>query len=243
MRRAWMMAPLALLAACIDFVEVTAPPPEPRPASATVTLQVGDRTRLHAGDSLFAVGYASAGRADDGTPRAFADDVLHVAGVPVAPEPRPDSSRAYFVRLPLPDPVRAGGPLEVRMPTVAGVDPPPTFRLYLARPLDDDTLRIAAGQDLVLRFLTAAADATQPSQASWNLLLLGDGGAHVALGASGPLPATVRVPATWLPAPGPNGLRVELSAQQHALAGDGGAPYQAAVSLVQDFSWTVLVAP
>lgn len=232
------LAAALLLAGCIDFKEITEPPPEPPPppsrlpAEFHASLVLDEAGRGDPGGSPAAGGvrvHASLtpGRGPDGWPAPVGDDTLRVSGVALTPTSvAPDGTLVYEGWAPLPGPGEEGVLLAVSPPRAARrEDWPAVLHQPIPRRLGEDTLRVAAGAELRLPFsLPEPPPEARVPERGWYLEVSGARG-QLSVSGSGAPPSPLVVPLGLL-APGPGetlGARLHLSSRT-ALGerGDGG---------------------
>ena len=192
--------PLALLlAGCIDFVELSGPGQEAE-ARAIVSVTLLDRPDgVAPHDSLLVNAEVFPGRDRNGDPRPFQDASL-VVGERALPPVRPDDP---VLRYEAGWEVQAGSlataPLSVRLPVVRDQQfSPPVLVLSVPVRVGADTLRLAPGEPLVIRFRRPAGGDV-PSEERWNLLLR-RGVGYFSITSIAPLPDSLVVPREWIPA-------------------------------------------
>jgi hypothetical protein len=232
-----IVAALAVgLAACIDFVE-----PDLPELGAPVVLQVGVVIVdvVSAGvDARLAPGLDA-----DGFRRSVSRAALRVAGVAIDPDTvLRNGTHVYDAELVL---ARSpADPILIEAPAVDDVAaPPPVARWFTVRRVGPDTVRLAAGADLVLVLDTsAAAPDPPPATRQWVLALTGANGTFT-IASTGIPPDTLVVPARWLPAPADGVVQARLVAQQSAQLRPPPGDYVALLTLDTRITWTVLVEP
>jgi hypothetical protein len=195
MRSLFVFVIAALCAGCWDFVE-----PDFPEAGAPAVLQsstfVDERGNISI-DALLAPGFTVAG-----LQREVPNDTLHVYGLSLAPaEIKKNGSRAYTFsgNLDSPDPLRV--PFVLDGPVIEEVTgPPPHVRWFGIRKLDPDTITWPRGTELRLRIDTTLAQATPlPQIRQWFLEIRGKDRSF-RVSSDGLPPATLRLPAEWVPA-------------------------------------------
>lgn len=104
-----------------------------------------------------------------------------------------------------------------------------------------DTLRIAAGQDLPLPItVRPAADQPAPDLRNWSVVVQGRSAFRI--GADGPPPDTLLIPARFLPAPADSTLVARMSIVQ-ALTPQPQQNYQVVFVLYVDLAWIIVQTP
>jgi hypothetical protein len=227
---------LALAAACFTgCLEFTEPeiPQAGAPAVLQATVSILDDGRVSASASL-TPGFDSLG-----VPRRVTDPTLRVMGRDLQPaDAVADEPRRYQGSWTIAE-AEALGPIAIEPPTVAGAPPPPPPVWHGMRRSGPDTLRVLAGEDLVLD-LEVDERGTAPIR-QWFLQMAGAEGA-IRLSADGPPPERLVVPAIWLPEPLPDGtFRVTLNySQSESRVGPAGN-YVLSGSLSIRADWVVMV--
>ena len=184
-----------LLSGCFDFVA-----PDLAEAGAPAVLQ----TSVFLSDSgtVRAEAKLVPSLTVEGLNRSVPNDTLHISGLALVPTSiRRNGTREYSVQTTLPDPAAFIRPLRVESPRVSGVSAhPPPVDWYAIERADRDTVQLMTGQDLELNVVVEPGQAMPPpDQRFWILEIAGDS-ISFRISASGPPPATLRVPAYWLPA-------------------------------------------
>jgi hypothetical protein len=168
-----------------------------------------------------------------------------------------DSVRLLGVVVPAGDTIVAGARPFVAWWTRSGAQPPPDLVLVgprvegvsLPQPLVSwglpwtdlpDTLHMQAGSDLPLRVTpAAAAPVPAPAYSGWSLDLRGAG--RFTLGADGPPPDTLTVPARFLPPPQDGVITAVLTIYQGVTEQSVNQDYTAVIGVSVDLTWVVLV--
>jgi hypothetical protein len=222
------------LSACLDFVE-----PEIPHAGAPATLNVS----LLVFNELTAALTArlEAGFDGVGLPRRVVDETLRLSGQPLQPAQRLEDGALLYEATQAVTPADVLGPITVVPPSVTGTTPPPAPTWLGMRRVGPDTLRLAAGTDLVLELEVAAGGTAAIRQ--WFLELVGSEGSVIRLSADGPPPERLVVPAIWVPAPAGDGaIHARLTyIQSETTAGPFG-DYVVSASLQIRLSWVVRIA-
>ncbi len=236
-RRSPAIAALVLalpLAGCIDFVD----PNLPLPGAAVLQVNV----HLLGNLTFSMEATLQPGLAPSLEFRTVPNDTLVVNGQPVAPTTvHHNQARDYSTTLPLPAEI---GPVTVQAPAVTGIaGRPPLLSWYGVRRLDPDTVLVAPGGDLHLHVDASAGPGVPPPRNRQWFLQLFAGGHMFQLGADGPPPPDLHVPAEFV-APDSLGpitasLTVLYSAQMTTASGD----YLVNSQFDQHVYWTVLHAP
>jgi hypothetical protein len=135
-------------------------------------------------------------------------------------------------------------PILIEAPAVDDVAaPPPVARWFTVRRAGPDTIRLAAGADLVLVLDTAApAPEPRPDTRQWVLALTGADGTFT-IAATGAPPDSILVPARWIPAPADGVVQVRLTDQQSAQLRPPPGDYIALLTMSTRITWTVLIGP
>lgn len=228
------LAALLALGGCIDFVE-----PELPERGAPAVLQLAVRLRDMAGVEV--EGRLVPGLDEAGIRRRLEDERVHVMGRDLGP----DSTSGTGTRV-----YRAGwsagvagtaGPIEARAPRVAGLGPAPGLRWYALQRDGPAELALAPGADLPLAVvLSPGVPDPEPDIRQW-FLTLTSGGQVFRLSSDGPPPATILVPAHWVPEG--DSVAASLIYQQSAKVEMPAGGYIALFSLDARVSWTVRRAP
>jgi hypothetical protein len=185
------------LTGCFDFVE-----PDLSEAGAPAVLQMNlnlDETGLLRSDAILVPSLTV-----DGLRRTVPDDTLRVSGLALTPhDVRPNGTRRYSVNMTVQDPAAFVRPLRIESPLVTGVTaPPPVVAWFGLERADPDTVLVRAGDELLLHLIVEPGRAQPaPDQRLWTLELVGDT-ANFRIGAQGLPPATLRIPAHWVPVGG-----------------------------------------
>lgn len=194
-----LRAPILLLlgtglAGCWDFVA-----PDLGVEAGVAVLQVS--ALLENDGRVQITGLLAPGIDEDGFRRRILNDTLRVFDIRFPPTgSRASGSREYFRSGRL-DGDPFAQPFVIEPPRLEDVPVTPGVRWFGVRPLDPDTLRIAPGQDLLLRLDTnLGAAVPEPGARAWSLDLAGGAG-NFHLSGSGIPPETLIVPAIYLPVP------------------------------------------
>ncbi len=216
-------------AGCIDFVEPELPD-RGAPAVAQLTVVVSDS------GALFLTGEVAPGIAASGLRRALLDDGVRAGGLVLPPtDTTLGGGRRYNVRRNV-DPALVASVIEIQAPRVSSTAAAPTVRWPGLRRVDANTVaRVAAGELRLHVASTGTAAGTAPEIRQWFLTLFGDRGTF-RLGADGPPPDTLVIPARWVPE-GPF-VRVRLIYQQSGRV-SGDAQYVGLMVLDVRLHWTV----
>lgn len=187
----WLLVPL--LAACIDFVDVTEPT---RDASGSM-LRVSVEVHPHgpSGNTISVNGELYLGMDAQGQRLQLASDTLWIMGVPLRPV-----AGGYPHVLDYRGVLPASGRqlnmgATVLPPPLHGVAAHPEIRWYAPGRADPDTIFLRRGGDLHLRLVVPP---TSTKWESWSFNLDSQEG-QVSSFRAGPLPATISVPATFVP--------------------------------------------
>lgn len=235
--RTLIAAGLALAsAACWDFVEPDFPGAG---APAVVAVDVFADERGTATVS----GLLAPGLTKGGLQRRVVNDTLWVFDTPLTPRNvRPNGSREYATSLQLPpDGQRV---LEVRNPSVEELSTPPATRWPTIRKIGPDTIQAAPNADLTLHIDTVLASAQPPPQIRQWFLELRGSDRPFRISSDGLPPASLRIPAEWLPTPSSNGtivatLQFYQSGQQFSAPRD----FLSNVTYTFTLRWIIQVTP
>jgi hypothetical protein len=198
---------LALIG-CWEFIE-----PEFAEQDAATVLQVA--ARINENGDLSVTGLLVPGLDDDGFVREVVRDTLYVFGIGVASDTaRPTGSRDYTLSTRLSAQTFAQ-PFTIVPPVVSGINSGPPVRWATPRPLDPDTIRIAPGSDLVIRLAYDSAGSDPRPVQQW-FMELSAGFDRFQIGANGPPPNTLLIPAMWIPRPVNGAVRVSFTLFQSA---------------------------
>lgn len=232
MRRArWMVAAALVAAGCMDFVPLSGPGD-----GVTVFLFLESRNPGPgaAADTLLVSGGVNA------LGIAFVDDTLRIAGRAIAPRGADGGRWGYRDTLVLPAGALSGV-VPVRLPVPAGdALPLQEFGYAGVARAGPDTLVVRAGADVVLPIRTGGGTRV-PELAfeSWSVTLLrGRGTAEFR--STSPLPASIVIPASLVPADTAPVLEVGLRSQR-AFRGEGrGEVHVSGEALLR---WRVRILP
>lgn len=228
------LAPLLVLAGCVDFVE--APLPEPGAAVLVATVRLLSPHQASVEADL------RPGLNPAHEYRAVPDDTIRTLGQPVAP------SDAYYTgeRLYRTSLVTDSIPAVVTLagPRIVGVDaPPPSMRWYTVRRLDPDTIRAPLGGDIVFHVANPAPGSTPvPGVRTWQLELTGPEH-NIRIGGDGLPPEAIRVPTQFVPAAEGDTVLVTLQIYASASVAPPPGDYQGLLALDERLHWTLLVTP
>jgi hypothetical protein len=213
-RPAWLFA--VLLAGCLDFQTVTAPP---------VNVEQRAEIRIHASFDEGGDGSPQASHrvrviaqvypgTDAQGPRRLITDTLWVRDFPIVPrEGNPGQGWLYLADW-ASEPeaeVRFGLP---RISRLGEISPAPVW--HPVRRIGPDTLRLRPGQDLVLRLAIPPAEAWPDTLVGHWTLTMGGNSMNVHLSHAGEAPDSVVIPAVLLPAPSPAGGPLRFQANLRA---------------------------
>lgn len=239
--RRLLVAALALLAGCVDFVDVTAPDyVHVGYSAASVDLDVSQP--VDGRDSVRVTGWIGV----QATQLQLVDDSLRVLGRALRPvrgtqgiDLRYDST---FLLAPG---TLDAGVVAVKLPVVKGVDFfPAAFLAPVFARSGPAKLSIAQGSDLVLPLARAAAppELGPTLHEFWQLDLIR--GRHVLnINSSGAVPARVVVPASSIPADTARTLHVQVTALRGFRPESRGDSSYVSVSTRSSVHWTVQVTP
>jgi hypothetical protein len=197
---------LLVVSGCFDFVEPDLPEAG-APAVLQTSLSLNETGQLQAG-ALLAPALTL-----DGLRRAVLVDTLRVSSVAITPDSvRPNGTREYRLSTIVQDPIGFTRPLRIKSPTVADVRAAsPIIEWFALQRADPDTVIFGAGQDLLLNLIVEPGESRPaPDQRTWSLELVTDSGTF-RIGAQGRPPATLRVPAYWVPPSGNGRVTAYLS--------------------------------
>ena len=180
------------LAGCWEFVA-----PDLGAEAGVSVLQVS--ATLNADDRVQITGLLAPGIDEDGFRRRILNDTLGVFDIRFPPTAqRPSGTREYF-RTDILDGARATLPFTVDPPQLEDIPLTPGVRWFGVRKLDEDTIRLARGADLILHLDTNLGESTpEPNARNWSLDLNGARGSFRLSGGGVP-PAELIVPAVYLP--------------------------------------------
>lgn len=234
--------PLAL-AGCLDLVEVPRPgPPGGSPPATFVTVTLVHALPGSAGpDTLLVDGQATVGTDSLGTPRAFADPVLRVMGLPVPDTVYASGVRGWREARPLAPGAAASEPVTVELPRMPSpAPPPPVVRVLAAARTGPGVLTLPRGSDLTLPLRPSTdapgGDATRDER--WSLVLERDPGGSVVLSGDGRVPLPLVVPAAWLPVGGDR-LHARLQVDRSLRRRDPATGTSAEVRVLTLLRWEV----
>jgi len=230
--RALIAVALALLATgCIDFVE----PTELNiggPAVFQASMRLDDNGAVRVDASL------DPGIDADGLRRNVTRDSVVALARPIPPDEIDAQGARTYLGEWVTSPGVVAGPLTLEAPIVAGVDPPPSIRWGGLVRLDPVLINLPGGDDLALRTMVVGRDQPDPLNASWNLLLR-RGDAFLRIGANGPPPPVIEVPAAWLPAPS-GVIEAELTYVRSHSVGQSGTSYVGTFAASVTLRWTIV---
>lgn len=224
---------LMVVSGCADFADPVIPNVR-SPALLQLNVRTFDAGVLQVDGALLP------GRDSTGFQRVVLSPFVDVNGVVVVPRTLGDrGQRTYNTSVTTP-PNATGGPFVITPPEIRDVASLPVARWYGLIRLDPDTLRVPAGQDIVLRLDTVPA-MSQPTPASRQWFLDIRSGFRVfRLSSDGPPPMTLRIPPSFIPAGGGGPLSISLIYFQSAQLGSGTPDYQASLTLDTRINWVVL---
>jgi hypothetical protein len=206
------VAVLVLLAACVDFVDVTSPEyAHVGRTGASVDLDLAQP--VEGADSL----RVSGGIGVQATHLQFVDDSLRVLGHALRPRARAEGTgRRYDSTLVVAPGALGAGTVGVTLPVVKGVEFfPAAFLAPVWIRSGPAKLTVARGTDLVFPFSqgTSPAELGPALYEFWRLDLT-RGRQTLNINSSGPLPSRIVVPAASVPADSSNVLQVEVTANR-----------------------------
>jgi hypothetical protein len=224
------LAALALLGGCIDFVEPELPE---RGAPAVLQLAV----RLREASAVEVEARLVPGLDEAGARRRVDDDRIQVLGRNLSPDSITSAGTRVYRTAWTADVGAATGPIEARGPRIEGLAAAAAFRWYALTRSGPAELPLGSGDDLALPVAVAPGTADpEPDIRQW-FLTLGSREGVFRLSADGPPPATILVPARWVP-PG-DSVAVSLTYQQTAKVERPGAGWIALFQLDARVAWTV----
>lgn len=174
--------------------------------------------------------------------RTVPNDTLLVNGQPLPPTTvHHNQARDYATTLPLP---AESGPVTVQPPAVSGIaGRPPLLSWYGVRRLDPDTVVVAPGSDLHLHVdASAGPGVPPPGNRQWFLQLFA-GGHMFQLGADGPPPPDLHVPAEFVPVDSLGPITASLTVLYSGQLPAANGSYFVNSQFDQHVYWTVLHAP
>jgi hypothetical protein len=164
-------------------------------------------------DSLLVHAEVFPGLDRSGAPRPFQDANLVVGDRAWAPVRADDRVLRYEAGWEVQAGSLAAAPLSVRLPVVRDQQfSPPVLMLSVPVRLGADTVRLAPGEPLVLRFRRAAGGDV-PSEERWNLLLR-RGSGYFSVTTIAPLPDSLVVPREWIPTDTATVMEAEIQFEQ-----------------------------
>ncbi len=227
-----VLVPLCLaLTGCWEFIE-----PEFAEQDAATVLQVNARVTEQGDLSVTAL--LVPGLDDDGFVREVVRDTLYVSGIPIASDSvRVTGSRDYRLSTRL-SMTALAQPFTIDPPVVEGINTGPRVSWATPRPLDPDTIRIARGSDLLIRLAYDSAGSDPRPVHQW-FLALSAGSSFFQIGANGPPPTSLLIPAMWIPEPIDSVVRVNFSSSQSAqvFVND----YRGAYSYTTQIDYTIII--
>lgn len=198
----------ATSAGCWDFVE-----PEFAEANAAAIMQVN--ANIDESGNFSMTGLLVPGLNEDGFQRAVLRDTLYIFGVPItSTSTLPSGSRVYSFNAAL-GPQALSQPFTIDPPKVEDMSIEPTVRWYSPQTPDPDTIRVARGADLQLHIVLDPNTPIPSPQQQWFLLLSGRA-IQFQIGANGPPPAELVIPAEWIPEPADSVVRINFTSFQSA---------------------------
>ena len=195
--RVFRIAPLLLLAACLDFTEPVIPN-RAAPAVLQVNMRAFDVGQFLVDGSLLP------GRDTAGFQRVVQSPFILAGGFLVEPQTLGERGlRTYSTGFPIP-PQATGGPFELIAPSVRDAGELPPVRMVGLRRLDPDTLVVRPGDDVLLHMDTVPVMSV-PAQRSAQWFLDVRSGARIfRISSDGAPPSTLRIPSDFIP-PSPDG--------------------------------------
>jgi len=224
------LAALLALAGCIDFVEPELPG---RGAPAVLQLIV----RLRELSEVEVEGRLVPGLDEGGIRRRLADERIRVMGREFGPDSTSKTGTRVYRASWTASGAGFAGAIEARGPGLAGLDSAPGFRWYTLRRRGPAEVALGPSADLPLPVdLDPGAAQPEPEIRQWFLMLAGAGQVF-RLGADGPPPSTILVPAHWVPAG--DSVAVMLIYQQSSEVEMPPGGYIGLLTLDTRISWTV----
>lgn len=177
-----------------------------------------------------------------GETRTVLDGAPRVLGVSVAPADTTALGRRHYAsRWTLPG--DSVGPVVLEAPRVAALSPPdPVVHWSVPWSQSADTVRLAPGQDLplVLTVRPDTASRPAPNFENWQVEVSGTRGFRI--GADGPPPDTLVIPARFLP-PSPDSTLVARMSIVEGITPAPGQNYQIVFALSVALAWIIVETP
>ena len=219
---------------CLDFVEPELPE---RGAPAVLQLAV----RLREMNEVEVEGRLVPGLDEAGIRRRLADERVRVMGRELSPDSTSVTGTRVYRAAWAAGSAETAGPIEARGPGMADLGSAPEFRWFALQREGAAELALEAGADLPLTVALSRGEADpEPGIRQW-FLTLASGDEVFRLSADGPPPATILVPAHWVP--GGDSVAVSLIYQQASRVEMPSGAYIALFSLDTRVSWTVRRIP
>jgi hypothetical protein len=236
-----LVAALAVLAGCVDFVDVTSPEyAHVGRTGASVDLDLAQP--VEGADSLRVRG----GIGVQATHLQFVDDSLRVLGQALRPGLRAQGTgRLYDSTLVVAPGVLGAGVVGVTLPVVKGVEFfPAAFRVPIWIRSGPAKLTVARGTDLVFPLSqgTAPAELGPALYQFWRLDLT-RGRQTLNINSSGPPPSRIVVPAASVPADSSSVLQVEVTANRAFRADSRSDSSYVTVFTHSTVRWSVELTP
>jgi hypothetical protein len=219
--------------ACLDFEDPTIP-------DRRQPVRLNANLRLLPGGIFQIDGTLSPGREQTGVLRLVQVPEIHASEFVATPVERDVRGVHHYLTAFSIAPERAASAFEVLVPAVRGTSAIGPIVLHGLRRLDPDTLRLRAGDDIVLHMDTVA----QPSPADrttaqWFAEIRG-GSTVFRIIADGPPPPALRIPADWVAAPTGATVTISLIYYQTTQITTPDDTYVANVLLDTRLQWTVV---
>jgi hypothetical protein len=231
MRHAWLICVCVLTAGCWDFVEPDLAA-ENGAGALLLTASVDPSGNVQASATL------SPGLDPDGFRRRVLVDTVRVLSFATGSDTvLPNGNHIYSLsEKTSPSAFERG--FTVSGPVLEGVSFVPTARWYVPRKADPDTVRVARGSDLILHMVQDTVTSVPAANEQWLIELIGRS-QRFQISATGKPPASLRIPAEWIPVPFDSAVSVSFSSFQNTqiLAPD----YRGFMSFSAFANWTVIV--